>query len=75
MDFEDMDIDCDPNDCLNPWIIAVLGFLIIISLIFGTILHGAGILYERYGGDPQKRGLTNQVTQKETTTRTLTNHI
>ncbi len=33
-------------------------------LVPGIILHGLVILFERNGGDPQKRGLNNQVSEK-----------
>ncbi len=39
----------------------VAGSVTILLLIVGTILHSLVISFERYGADPQKRGLHNQV--------------
>ena len=38
-----------------------LGLLLIVSMIVGTFLHGGMIVFERFEGDPRKRGLLNQL--------------
>ncbi len=53
----------DPYDLVaeSVWLQILLLSIILIVLILGTVLHGSIILYEHFGGDPQKRGLVNQV--------------
>ncbi len=37
------------------------GIVICLQMIAGTMLHLGLIAFEHFGGDPQKRGLLNQV--------------
>ncbi len=38
-----------------------IGLAIVLLLGVGTLLHALIISFERFAGDPQKRGLSNQV--------------
>ncbi len=53
----------DPYNLVSEhfWLKIMLPSLIVSVLIVGTVLHGGIILYERFSGDPRKRGLVNQV--------------
>ncbi len=67
----DMNLTCldltwrDPYNLVSEhvWLKMLLPSLIVIVLMVGTVLHGGIILYERFSGDPRKRGLVNQVSQ------------
>ncbi len=45
----------------NPWIQTLLAIYVAFTLICGTCLLSGICLFERFGGDPQKRNLQNQV--------------
>ncbi len=51
----------DPYDDLNFPVRIALVILICSSLCIGTILLVGIVMFERNGGDPQKRGFVNQV--------------
>ena len=51
----------DPYDNLNFWTRVVIGILTPTLLVIGSVLLLGMISFERYGEDPQKRGLQNQV--------------
>ncbi len=53
----------DPYSILeeNPWLKACVGTLLVGALVVGTPLLLGITLFERFGGDPQKRGVLNQV--------------
>ena len=53
----------DPYTLLDGQIVfkAFVGIYYLLSLATGTLLQVGIISYEKFGGDPQKRGLRNQV--------------
>ncbi len=51
----------DPYFTLNLKSKSILASYIVIVLLIGTLLNVGIVSFERYGADPQKRGLTNQV--------------
>ncbi len=51
----------DPYDSLNDGVKIAIGILVGIMLIFGPIMILGMLSFEKYGEDPQKRGLLNQV--------------
>ena len=46
------------------FVVSYIAFVLFV-LFVGTALHAGIISFERYGGDPQKRGLVNEVTEAE----------
>ncbi len=54
----------DPYNDLGLWMKIVLGIYILFTWFVGTLLSAVIVLFEHYGGDPQKRGLLNQVPNK-----------
>ena len=57
----------DPYSLLDDCCVikTVLASLILFKLVIGSYLLIVATLFERYGGDPQKRGLMNQVLSEE----------
>ncbi len=57
----------DPFAALNGFTITkiFIGLLIVGLLVSGTLLYIGITSFEKYGGDPQKRGLFNQVSLKK----------
>ncbi len=53
----------DPYNKLSLAVKTLLGIFIGFTWVFGSLLLFALISFERYGGDPQKRGLRAQVFQ------------
>ncbi len=51
----------DPYKNLSKGAKASLGTYIITVMILGTMASICGFFFEKYGGDPQKRSLLNQV--------------
>ncbi len=63
----DIDLDwTDPYTLLDGlvWLKAIIGSFIGLKLTIGTYLMTAATLFERYSGDPRKRGLMNQVSRE-----------
>ncbi len=60
-EFEDTFVD--PYSLLENQLFVRIGIGVYFSLILtiGTFLHIGIISYEKFGGDPQKRGIQNQV--------------
>ena len=44
----------------RPWLRFLMGLLVIVISVFGTGLVWGLVMFERFGGDPQKRGILNQ---------------
>ncbi len=66
MDFDSLDQLArwkDPYDVLDGKVGAKVGIVLfqLIILCFGTMVDLSVIMFERYGEDPQKRGILNQV--------------
>ncbi len=51
----------DPVSELSSLHCSLLGIILVFSYIFGYITLPPILSFERFGGDPQKRGLNNQV--------------
>ncbi len=53
----------DPHNLYEDrhWQAVFVGVYSVFLLLLGTPLHVGMILYERIGGDPQKRGISNKV--------------
>ncbi len=51
----------DPYNKLSVGVQAGLGVFIILILVIGSVILLGIIHFERYGADPQKRGLSGQV--------------
>ncbi len=45
----------------RPWLRFLMGLLVIVISGFGSVLVWGLVMFERFGGDPQKRGILNQV--------------
>ena len=57
----DMTLWVDPFENMSLWFRTVMFSIYLVCILLGAVLYCGFISFEMNGGDPQKRGLTNQV--------------